>query len=84
MTEPSIWTDFAEVQWPAVGERVRYTTRTARRGYLESLSGEGVVAALGAGIEPHFRIVDGPCVCPTLGDTWERIDSHDAGGPPWA
>lgn len=70
------FTDFAEVVWPTVGDRVRYTTMTAQRGFLESVSGEGVVTALGAGIEPHFTVVDGPDlrrVHPTLGDTWERL-----------
>lgn len=71
---PSAWTDYAEIQWPKVGDRVKYTTMTAKRGHLEQMSGESVVVSLGAGIAPHFTVEDGQHIHPTLGDTWEVIE----------
>lgn len=67
------WTDFAEVRWPPIGSRVAYCTKTAVRGYLESVTGTATVVARGAGVEPHVTLDDGRCIHPTLGDTWEFV-----------
>ncbi len=72
----SIWTDFKEIAWPVVGDRVRFQTMTARRGFLERITGEGIVTARGAGIQPHFT-VGTQHIHPTLGDTWELITAEE-------
>jgi hypothetical protein len=52
---------------------VTYRTKTATRGYLLVVTGTATVVAWGMGVEPHFRVDDGRCIHPTLGDTWELV-----------
>ena len=70
---PEAWVSYDEIVWPSVGDRVKYTTTTAKRGRLEKISGESVVLYLGAGIAPFFAVEDGQHIHPTLGDTWEVV-----------
>jgi len=56
--------------WPNVGDRVTCTTNTARRGWLEAITVEGVVIAHGCGVYSHFTLDNGHHIIPTLGDTW--------------
>jgi len=62
-------------QWPNVGDRVRCITKTARRGWLETITVEGVVVALGCGIYSHFTLDSGHHITPKLGDTWAKISA---------
>lgn len=67
----------AMTDWPTVGDRVTYTTKTARRGWLETVTGEGIVTAEGCGICSFFT-VDGYHIHPKLGDTWAKTgDNRD-------
>ena len=60
-----------DMTWPEVGQHIRFTSRTAKRGFLESITGTGVVASLGCGIEGMFiTISNGHHIHLSLGDTW--------------
>jgi hypothetical protein len=80
MTDESIWVSYRDeiATWPKAGAVVRYTTKTARSGSMETIHGEGVVGYIGAGMAPLISIVDGPYLHPTLGDTFEIL----SGGTP--
>lgn len=63
------------VHLPTVGQRVKYRTRTATRGWLEDVEREGVVTIIwGNGWDgAHIDTTTGGFI-PSLGDTWEVID----------
>ena len=56
---------------PAVGDVIRYRTKTARRGYLESIERVGVVTVIWTNgwDGPHIDTTTGCCI-PSLGDQW--------------
>jgi hypothetical protein len=58
---------------PMVGQRIRYQTKTAKRGYLERETREGAVTMIWSNgwDGPHINVDDGGCCIPALGDTWE-------------
>lgn len=63
---------------PEVGDRIRYQTRTARRGFLENIEREGTVTCIwGYDNEVMIRTEDehGHCV-PSLGDTWQKVEDQ--------
>ena len=59
------------VSLPAVGQRIRYHTKTAQRGYLEHVTRDGTVTAIWSNgwDGPHIATDTGTCI-PALGDTW--------------
>ena len=61
---------------PVIGQRIRYQTKTARRGHLERIERVGVVMCIwGNGWDgAHIDCDDGGCCIPSLGDTWEADD----------
>jgi len=61
---------------PQIGDRIRYTTKTAKRGWMEAVTREGVITCIwGNGWDgPHINTTTGTFI-PSLGDTWEMI--HD-------
>ena len=73
-----------EPKSPKVGARIRYTTRTARRGWLETETREGVVTCVWTNgwDGPHINIDDGGHCIPALGDTFEIVRAPDVAPTP--
>lgn len=61
---------------PKNGDRIRYRTKTAVRGFLEEVVREGIVQGIwGNGWDgPHISTDTGHCI-PSLGDSFEILPS---------
>ncbi len=61
---------------PEIGQRIRYATKTAKRGYLETITREGTVTHIWTngwdGAQINTENEKGCCI-PSLGDTWEPL-----------
>ena len=63
---------------PEVGQRVRFTTKTAWSGSLEPITRDGVVTCVWSmGWGEESVDTDGGSFHPSLGDTWEALPSGD-------